>query len=181
MIHMSDLRLANLHPITAQVRMLNGDGYAAVMDADVAGGSSNAHRIDDETPALGHHAITKGLAAAVLLGSFGADGANRGMSLKDLKLAVTRPDTFNHNQVNTAMDRLEQRAHYLHFTSSASDKRYWFGTKANLNILVSEAQANVSTANVHADILRRLKKVDPSVTSFPRCIVGIKMRPWCQK
>lgn len=174
MIHMSDLRLANLHPITAQVRMLNGDGYAAVMDADVAGGSSNAHRIDDETPALGHHAITKGLAAAVLLGSFGADGANRGMSLKDLKLAVTRPDTFNHNQVNTAMDRLEQRAHYLHFTSSASDKRYWFGTKANLNILVSEAQANVSSANVHADILRRLKKVDPSVTSFPRCIVGIQ-------
>lgn len=174
MIHASDLRLANLHPITAQIRMLNGEGYAAVIDADVAGLGSNAHRIDDDTPALAAHEITKGLAGTILMGSFGSDGANKGMSIRDLKLAVTRPDTFNHSQVNNALDRLEQKAHYLHFASSGSEKRYWFHTKPNLNILINEAQSEVKKEEVHADVMQRLRRLESAITSFPKVIIGVQ-------
>lgn len=173
MIHTSDLRLANLHPITAQIRMLNGEGYAAVIDADVAGSSSNAHRIDEDVPNLAAHEITKGLAGTILMGSFGSDGANKGMSMRDLKLAVSRPDTFNHSQVNNALDRLEQKAHYLHFASSGPEKRYWFHTKPNLNILINEAQTEVRSEDVHHEVLSRLKRIEPAINSFPKVIVGV--------
>ena len=173
MIHASDLRLVNLPAITNQIRMLNGEGYQAVIDSDVSGNASASSRIDNDVNELGTHEITSGVAAVAMLASFGADGANQGMSMKELKLAVVRPDTFNHSLINNSLDRMEERAHYLHFSTAAAEKRYWFHTKPNLNILITEAKGEVGAEDIRTNILERLKKVESRITGFSRVMVGI--------
>jgi hypothetical protein len=76
--------------------------------------------------------------------------------------------------VNNALDRLEQKAHYLHFASTGVEKRYWFHTKPNLNILINEAQSEVRKEEVHGEVLQRLKKLEPTIRSFPKLIIGVQ-------
>lgn len=174
MIHACDLRLMKLPAITNQIRMLNGEGYQAVIDSDVSGKASAAHRIDMDVKELGEYDIAKGVAAVTMISSFGSDGANQGVSIQDLKLAMVRPDTFNHSLLNNVLDRMEERAHYLHFSTAGADKRYWFHTKPNLNILITEAKGEVSSEDIRSDLLERLKKVESRVASFNRVMVGVE-------
>src|SRR5690606_7959809 len=84
LIHTSDVYLENLDALTGQLKKLYGNGYDAVISADVSGSSSNAHKIDDEKPEYGQHNLTKGIAATILLNSFGSDGPNKGTGIADI-------------------------------------------------------------------------------------------------
>ena len=77
----------------AALTRLWGYQYEAVAAADLIGDDSNAGAFDEERG--GDHRrekIGRGLASAMLLGSFGGQGQRSGFSAKDLKLACSRPE-----------------------------------------------------------------------------------------
>lgn len=156
LIHTSDVHFANLDALSGQLKKLYGNGYDAVMYADVSGNSSNAFRIDKAKKEIGDYNLAEGLAATILLGSFGSSGSNRGTTVQELKLATIKPRSFNHNNIHTALDLLEESAHYLYY-STTGQKRYWFHTKPNINILINQAKGDVDNENdVIPEIIRRL-------------------------
>jgi hypothetical protein len=166
LIHTSDVNLANLDALTSQIKKLWGNGYDAVIPADISGKSSNAFKIDGSVKEYGAHNIAQGIASTVLLYSFGSTGGNKGLSIEDIKLSVIRPLGFNHNSVNGALDRLEGAAHYLYYSSAGSSKRYWFHTKPNINILINQAKGDVKIADVYQEITDRLTARTQNVAGF---------------
>jgi len=68
LIHPSDVSFTNLDALSGQLKKLYGNGYDAVISADVSGSSSNAFKIDQDKREYGKHSLTQGLAASILLG-----------------------------------------------------------------------------------------------------------------
>lgn len=160
LIHTSDLNLENLSTLTGTINNLMGSNWETVMHADVYGTSSNAYKIDNmETSgnAFMYH-ITQGVATTLLLASVGGDH-QRGLSMPELKLCMLRPGAFNHNDINGSLNKLEDVAHYL-YSSHTGGKRYWFQSKANINILLNQAKAEVSDDEKNVEILKRLKAIN---------------------
>lgn len=166
LIDAGDVNFANVDALSGQLKRLYGENFGAVITADVAGSISNAHKIDDSRPAFGAASIAKGIASVVLLNSFGTDGANRGVSVADIKLNLLEPGGFNHNSINGALDELEGAAHYLYYAQTGSTKRYWFHTEPNINILINQAKADVQTPEIEAEILKRLNDKSKLVQAF---------------
>ncbi len=167
LIHTSDVNIDNLDALREQLKKLYGNGYEAVMAADVAGSSSNAFKIDTDKREFGNYSITQGTAGTILLGSFGGTGANKGISLEELKLCLMKPNTFNHNLVNGALDALEICAHYLYYTTTGTrSKRYWYYTKPNLNILVNQTKNEIPTDTIYANILQKLSDISHQIEVF---------------
>jgi len=165
LIHTSDVNFANLDALSGQLKKLYGNGYDAVITADVSGKSSNAFRIDKSKKELGDYNLAEGLAATILLGSFGSTGSNKGTSVQELKLASIKPNSFNHNNIHTALDLLEESAHYLYY-STTGQRRYWFHTKPNVNILINQAKGDVSNPDIETDIIRRLNEKSRGIQLF---------------
>ncbi len=166
LIHTSNVNLSNVEAITSQITMLNGASWDSVINADISGSSSNAFRIDDEIKQLGINKITQGIAATILLGTFGSKGQNKGVSIDEIKLCMITPEGFNHNDINGAIDRMEANAHYLYFSSTASQKRYWFDTTPNINILINQAKGDINKADIMAEIIKRIKDKTKSAQFF---------------
>lgn len=145
--------------LSSALTRLWGATYETVVAADVIGEKSNAVAIDDEKGGdYGTERITQGLAASILLGSFGGKGEQSGYSTKDLKLAVARPGV-NWNYCDGAMVPLEENGFYLHAASAGSlGKRYWFGTKPNLNKLIVTYRQQFSSQDVDEDIVEKLQE-----------------------
>jgi hypothetical protein len=166
LIHISDVNFTNLDALSGQLKKLYGNGYDAVISADVSGNSSNAFRIDKSKKELGDYNLAEGLASAILLGSFGSSGSNKGTSVQELKLATIKPNSFNHNSIHTALDLLEETAHYLYY-STTGQKRYWFHTKPNINILINQAKGDIDgEKDIPAEIIRRLKEKTRNIQFF---------------
>ena len=160
LIHTSDLNLENLSTLTGTINNLMGANWETVMHADVYGTSSNAYKIDNlETSgaAFTYH-ITQGVATTLLLASVGGDHQH-GLSMPELKLCMLRPGAFNHNDINGSLNKLEDVAHYL-YSSNTGGKRYWFQSKANINILLNQAKGEVSVDEMNVEILKRLKSIN---------------------
>ncbi|WP_027303393.1 DUF499 domain-containing protein [Rudanella lutea] len=164
LIHPSDVNFANVEAVRSKLKELFGNGFDAVMDADVSGSASNAFKIDEDNADYRAQRLTQGLTATILMGTFGAEGANKGLSVEELKLAFLKPDGFNHNTINTALDTLEENAHYLYYTTNP--RRYWFNTKPNINILINQAKHQINEDDAQADIIRRLKSKAQGVSGF---------------
>ena len=156
LIHTSDVYLENLNSLTGTITNLMGSNWDSVMTADVYGTSSNARIVDEQDPQsnLGQYHLTQGIATTLLMASVGVK--QKGLSIKELKLCLLRPKAFNHNDVDGALNKLEQRAHYLH-SSKVGEANYWFESKANVNILLQQAMAEIKDADVEAEILKRLQ------------------------
>ncbi len=165
LIHTSDVNFTNLDALSGQLKKLYGNGYDAVITADVSGKSSNAFRIDKSKKELGDYNLAEGLASTILLGSFGSTGSNKGTSVPELKLATIKPNSFNHNNIHTALDLLEESAHYLYY-STTGHKRYWFHTKPNINILINQAKGDIKDVDIESEIIRRLKEKDRNIQLF---------------
>ncbi|MFN6374632.1 MAG: ATP-binding protein [Chitinophagia bacterium] len=165
LIHTSDVVLSNIEALTSQITILNGASWDSVITADVSGTSSNAFRIDNDVKTLGKYNISQGIAATVLLGTFGSKGQNKGVGIDEIKLCMVRPDGFNHNDINGAMDRMEGNAHYLYY-SSTGIKRYWFDTTPNVNILINQAKGDIKTPDIIAEILRRIIEKSRGIQLF---------------
>jgi len=165
LIHTSDVVLSNIDALTSQITILNGTSWDSVIGADVSGTSSNAFRIDSDVKALGTYSITQGIAATVLLGTFGSKGQNKGMGIDEIKLCMIKPDSYNHNDINAAIDRLEGNAHYLYY-STTGPKRYWFDTTPNINILINQAKGDIKPPDINAEIVRRLIEKSKGIQMF---------------
>jgi predicted AAA+ superfamily ATPase len=159
LIHTSDVNFSNLDALTGQLKKLYGYGYDAVITADVSGSSSNAFKIDQDKTEYGKWNLTQGLAATILLSSFGGEGGNKGLSISELKLCLIKPRAFNHNNINGALDEMEGKAHYLYYsTSGPYGKHYWFHTKPNINILINQAKTEIDNKlNIIPHILDRVQ------------------------
>jgi predicted AAA+ superfamily ATPase len=167
LIHTSDVDFSNLDALCGQLMKLHGNGYEAVINGDVSGSGSNAWKIDDNKKEYGDHRLTQGICSTILLGTFGRSGANKGVSVKEIKLNLLRPDAFNHNNVNGALDALESTAHYLYYSSTGSnEKYYWFQVQPNINILVNQARKEFSRPDVNAEILKRLREREHGINLF---------------
>ena len=164
LIHPSDVSFENVEAVRSKLKELFGNGFDAVMDADVSGHSSNAFKNDQDNADYRAQRLTQGLTATILMGTFGAEGANKGLSVEELKLAFLKPDGFNHNTINTALDSLEASAHYLYYTTNP--RRYWFNTKPNINILINQAKHQIDDTDAQADIIRWLKAKVSTVSGF---------------
>ncbi|MDX2278440.1 MAG: DUF499 domain-containing protein [Saprospiraceae bacterium] len=165
LIHTSDVVISNVDALTSQITILNGASWDSVISADVSGTSSNAFRIDNDVKALGKYNLTQGIAATVLLGTFGSKGQNKGVGIDEIKLCMVKPDGFNHNDINGAIDRMEGNAHYLYY-SSTGIKRYWFDTTPNVNILINQAKGDIKNPDITAEILRRVIEKSKGVQLF---------------
>ncbi|GAB4145926.1 MAG: DUF499 domain-containing protein [Planctomycetota bacterium] len=145
--------------LQAALTRLWGPPYQSVAAADVIGERSNAGIFDEERGGdYRSESIGKGLAAAMLLGSFGGQGGRSGFSSKDLKLACSRHG-LNWNYADGALLELENRCFYLHTATAGSlGKRYWFGTKPTLNKLVVQYRQQSAKENFGEEILEDLRE-----------------------
>ncbi len=135
-----------------------GPAYQSVAAADTLGDKSNSGAFDDERGGdYRRENIGKGLASAILLGSFGGQGGRSGFSSKDLRLACSKYG-LNWNYIDGALLELENRCFYLHDTSAGSlGKRYWFGTKPTLNKLVVQYRQQSAGETFENEILEDLR------------------------
>ena len=157
LIHPGLIDFAHLDAMSGQLKKLYGNGYDAVITADVAGSSSNAAKIDRNKPEYGQWNLTQSIASIILLNSFGSDGANRGVGVPEIKLQMLEPNAFNHNNINGALDEMEGSAYYLYYSQIGGvGKRYWFHTKPNINILINQAKSEIKDPDIEAEILKRL-------------------------
>ena len=166
MIDAGDVNFANLDALSGQLKRLYGNGFDAVITADVSGSVSNAFKIDSNKTEYGKHYLAEGISSVILMNSFGTDGANRGVSIKDIKLNLLEPDSFNHNIINSALDELEAAGYYLYYAQSGNDKRYWFHTKPNINILINQAKTDIQNSDLEAEILKRINDKSRYVQPF---------------
>lgn len=141
--------------------------FQSVAAADIIGDRSNAGQLDDERGSeYLNEAIAKGLASAILLGSFGGQSDRSGFSSKELKLACSRHG-LNWNYTDGALLELGDRCFYLHSTAAGSQgKRYWFGTKPNLTRLIVDYRQRVSGEDFHEEILEDLKNESQQDSSY---------------
>ncbi len=168
LIHPSDVNFANLDALTGQMKKLYGNGYDAVLPADVVGLGSNAGRLDSERADFGRYNLTQGIATTILLNSFGSTGSRQGIGVDELKLAVMKPESFNHNDINAVLDALEANAYYLYYSSNP--RRYWFFTKPSLNILVSHARHEINQPGIQQEIIKRLNERKSTIQTFTTLI-----------
>lgn len=167
LIHSGMVNFANLDALSAQLKKLYGNGYDSVISADVAGASSNAFKIDGNKVEYGQWSLTQSISSVILMNSFGNDGANKGISVPELKLNLLSPSGYNHNSINGALDELESKAYYLYFAQSGgSGKRYWFHTKPNINILINQAKGDIKVPDITAEIIKRLSERNKYVQMF---------------
>ncbi|MGE0887449.1 MAG: DUF499 domain-containing protein [Blastocatellales bacterium] len=167
MIDTGDVNFANLDALAGQLKTLFGNGYDAVITADISGSSANAFKVDENKSEYGKWNLTQGMASVILLNSFGTDGANKGVSVADIKLNLLEPDGFNHNSVNGALDELESKAYYLYYAQTGgSSKRFWFHTKPNINILINQAKSDVRNIDADAEIIKRITEKSGKVSTF---------------
>jgi hypothetical protein len=147
----------NLDPLAAALTRLWGQAYQSVAAADVLGDKSNAGVFDEERGGdYRREAIGRGIASAILLGSFGGEGERSGFSAKDIKVACSRPG-LNWSYTDGALVELEQRCFYLHTAAAGNlGRRYWFGTKPTLNKLVVQYRQRVSGERFDGEILETL-------------------------
>lgn len=167
LIHTSHINFRNLDALSTKLVSLYGNGYSAVLSADVSGPTANAYKIDEEITEHGQFNLSQGVASTLMLASFGGDGANKGLSVKELKQYVLPCGSANHNQINAVLNALEGRAHYLHYsTIGGGEKRYWFHTKANVNILINEAKGQITDNNINAEIVKRIEHATRAVRNI---------------
>lgn len=166
LIDAGDVNFANLDALSGQLKRLYGNGFDAVITADVSGSTSNAFKIDSDRSEYGKYCLAEAISSVILMNSFGTDGANRGVSVKDIKLNLLEPEGFNHNSVNGALDELEAAGYYLYYAQSGTDKRYWFHTKPNVNILINQVKNDVNNHDIEAEIIKRITEKSRFVQHF---------------
>lgn len=167
LIHSGVVNFANLDAMSGQLKKLYGNGYDAVITADIAGAASNAFKIDTNEREYGQWYLTQAISSVILMNSFGSDGANKGISVPEIKLHLLTPEGFNHNNINGALNKLEGVAHYLYYAQSGgSGKRYWFHTKPNINILINQAKGDIKDNDVTAESIKRIEEKRKQIQFF---------------
>ena len=168
LIQTSDVLLENLPTLQSQITSLMGSQWDSVMHADVIGTGSNANKIDEENSDnnIGRFHLGASVATTVLFASIGSSSQQMGMTSKQLKLCLLKPDAFQHIDVDSTLNKLENIVHYMYRSAIGGEPTYWFQAKPNINILVNQARGDVKPNEVNAEILRMMKNALQGVSSM---------------
>ena len=91
--------------------------------------------------------------------------------MKELKLCMLRPASFNHSYIDNAVGKLEQVAHYL-YSSSIQEKKLWFEARPNVNILLNQAKADVRKPAIDTEINNRLSSAASHLSNFSKILIN---------
>jgi hypothetical protein len=164
LIQTSDVQLENLPTLQSTITSLMGPQWDSVMHADVFGTISNAYKLDEQNAGnnIGQYHLATAVTTTVLLASIGAS-SQKGQSLKQLKLCLLKPDAFQHIDIDSTVNQLENVVHYMYRSSIGGEQSYWFQSKPNINILINQAKGDVKEDEVNAEILRMIKQAVANV------------------
>lgn len=165
LIQTSDVQLENLPTLQSTITSLMGPQWDSVMHADVFGTISNAYKLDEQNAGnnIGQYHLATAVTTTVLLASIGAS-SQKGQSLKQLKLCLLKPDAFQHIDIDSTVNQLENIVHYMYRSSIGGEQSYWFQSKPNINILINQAKGDVKEDDVNAEILKMIKQAVVSVS-----------------
>lgn len=158
LIQTSDVQLENLPMLQSTITSLMGAQWDSVMHADVIGTISNAYKLDEQNAGnnIGKYHLATAVTTTVLMASVGSS-SQKGLSLKQLKLCLLKPDAFQHIDIDSTLNQLENIVHYMYRSSIGGEQSYWFQSKPNINILINQAKGDVKEDEVNAEILRMVK------------------------
>ena len=158
LIQTSDVQLENLPTLQSTITSLMGAQWDSVMHADVFGTISNAYKLDEQNVGnnIGQYHLATAVTTTILLASIGAS-SQKGLSLKQLKLCLLKPDAFQHIDIDSTVNQLENVVHYMYRSSIGDEQSYWFQSKPNINILINQAKGDVKDDDVNAEILKMIK------------------------
>lgn len=158
LIQTSDVQLENLPTLQSTITSLMGAQWDSVMHADVIGTISNAYKLDEQNAGnnIGKYHLATAVTTTVLMASVGSS-SQKGLSLKQLKLCLLKPDAFQHIDIDSTLNQLENIVHYMYRSSIGGEQSYWFQSKPNINILINQAKGDVKKDEVNAEILRMVK------------------------
>ena len=159
LIQTSDVRLENLPTLQSQITSLMGSQWDSVMHADVFGTISNAYKLDEQNVGnhIGEYHLATAVTTTVLMASIGSS-SQRGLTLKQLKLCLLKPDAFQHIDIDSTVNQLENVVHYMYKSGIGGEQSFWFQSKPNINILVNQAKGDVKEEEVNAEIMRMVKQ-----------------------
>ena len=164
LIQTSDVQLENLPTLQSTITSLMGAQWDSVMHADVFGTISNAYKLDEQNAGnnIGQFHLATAVTTTVLLASIGAS-SQKGQSLKQLKLCLLKPDAFQHIDIDSTVNQLENIVHYMYRSSIGGEQSYWFQSKPNINILINQAKGDVKEDEINAEILKMIKQAVANV------------------
>lgn len=156
LIQTSDVQLENLPSLQSQITTLMGAQWDSVMHADVFGINSNAYKLDEQNTgnSIGKYHLASAVATTVLMASI---SSQKGLSLRQLKLCLLKPDAFQHIDIDSTMSQLENIVHYMYRGNIGDEQSYWFQARPNINILINQAKGDVKEDEINAEILRMVK------------------------
>ena len=164
LIQTSDVQLENLPTLQSTITSLMGAQWDSVMHADVFGTISNAYKLDEQNAGnnIGQYHLATAVTTTVLLASIGAS-SQKGQSLKQLKLCLLKPDAFQHIDIDSTVNQLENIVHYMYRSSISGEQSYWFQSKPNINILINQAKGDVKEDEINTEILKMIKQAVANV------------------
>ena len=166
LIQTSDVQMENLPTLQSQITSLMGAQWDSVMHADVFGTISNAYKLDEQNAGnnIGEYHLATAVTTTVLMASIGAS-SQKGLSLKQLKLCLLKPDAFQHIDIDSTVNQLENIVHYMYRSSIGGEQSYWFQSKPNINILINQAKGDVKEDEIYGEVMQMVKQ---SVTNVAK-------------
>ena len=128
------------------------DSWKAIIDADVAGDSSEPARIDKERSVFGQRSLTQRLARTVFFGAAPTIGsAHKGIETQRVFLGTATPGDVPGN-FHSALTQLGDRATYFY----SGQGKYWYDLQANITRRAKDQAERMHKEDVWAEIARRL-------------------------
>jgi hypothetical protein len=141
--------------VSSELTQYLPDQWKAIIDTDIAGGTSTPAVIDKERPMLGQRAITQRIATTIFIGATPTlSSAHKGIERHNVWLGSAVPgDTVGN--FGSAIDLLQQRASYFYGEGS----RYWFDTQPGIGRKVADYAESLrdSPEDVWLEITDRLR------------------------
>ena len=159
LIQTSDVQMENLPTLQSQITSLMGAQWDSVMHADVFGAISNAYKLDEQNAGnnIGEYHLATAVTTTVLMASIGSS-SQKGLSLKQLKLCLLKPDAFQHIDIDSTVNQLENIVHYMYRSSIGGEQSYWFQSKPNINILINQAKGDVKEDEIYGEVMQMVKQ-----------------------
>ena len=164
LIQTSDVQMENLPTLQSQITSLMGAQWDSVMHADVFGTISNAYKLDEQNAGnnIGEYHLATAVTTTVLMASIGSS-SQKGLSLKQLKLCLLKPDAFQHIDIDSTVNQLENIVHYMYRSSIGGEQSYWFQSKPNINILINQAKGDVKEDEIYGEVMQMVKQAVTNV------------------
>ena len=124
---------------------------------------------------IGKYHLATAVTTTVLMASVGSS-SQKGISLKQLKLCLLKPDAFQHIDIDSTLNQLENIVHYMYRSSIGEEQSYRFQSKPNINILINQAKGDVKEDEVNAEILRLVKHGVQNVAQVREALHSVQIK-----